>query len=331
MRTWILPVLAVSVGCVEAPEESWQTKPGTAPQSTATTTTTTSTPNTTTETPSSTGSTYAPPDCTSVLPPAPPFPISTIDIATEEDFDFDADGYIIYQSGDILAENPTTGDFQVVTQGVNGDPSGIQVNAANDLIVVSGHDSTIHINYRTGGSDLIMSGFSLPNGLEIGAGDIVFATDMGNGQVRWTDPATGDAGLVTAQLSSPDNLVLSPDEQTLYVATRDGIAILDRIPGTDEWDPVPSFVGGSLGWLYVVEIDSCGNLYTAVGTTIYRIDMTNDVIEPIADMPTGSFISSIRFGNGNGAFARTNLYATMRLDIHFFDVGIEGKRHPTTP
>ena len=325
----ILGAVAVLAACEEPQSGDWAYKQPLETSTTSTTSTTTPT-EPTTSTPTTSTTDTGPDPCLAPLPAAPR-PVATIDITTEEDFDFDADGYIIYQSGSIVAEN-TSGDYHVIASAPGGDPSGLQVNSENNLVVVSDVDSTVHLIYRSGGIDIIMSGFSLPNGIEIGANDRVYVSDYGSGQVRWTDPATGDSGQVTNQLNNPDNLVLSPDEQTLYVATTDGIAVLERIAGTDDWEPTPTaYLASGLGPLYVVEIDSCGNLYTAVGTEIYRLDMQNLVLEGIANLPSGWFVSSLRFGNGVAEFDRWELYATMRSDIHVIDIGLNGRHHPTTP
>lgn len=323
-------LLFLLVACTEQDPQAFTPKPtgGTSSSSSSSgTTTTTSLPTTSTSTtPTDTG----PEGCEDPLL-APPLPLSTIDIRTEEDFDFDADGYIVYQSGSIVAEN-TSGDYVVIAPALGGDPAGIQINSQNEVVAVSDNDSTVHVIHRGGGSDIIMSGFSQPNGIEIGENDRVYVTDFAGDTVRWTDPETGDSGIVTNEVSNPDNLVLSPDEQQLFVATADGIAVLDRIPGTDEWDFTPSsYLAQSLAPLFVVEIDECGNLYTASGMDIYRLDVRNQLLEKLATMPTGWTISSIRFGNGVAEFERNLLYVTTRDDIHYMDIGLQGRRHPTTP
>ena len=99
----------------------------------------------------------------------------------------------------------------------------------------------------------------------------------------------------------------------------------------DSWDPAPTYLAGGLGMLFVVEIDSCDNLYTALGTEVYRISPAAGTWERIADLPSGWSVSSLRWGNGVGGFERDTLYATMRSVIHAIDMDIDGRGHPTDP
>ena len=264
-------------------------------------------------------------------PPPGPRDVTTVNIATEEDFDFDADGWLIYQgNGGIVAAKPGEA-LQVIAAAAGGDPSGIQVLSDGNIVTLDRAVGTLrHVIRATGSTDVLVSSLTGPNGVEIESGDRVYMTEPSRGRVSWYDMATGQTGAVTAQLSLPDNLVLSNDEQRLFVATGSGIAELSRT-GPDDWNPTPTNTyGAGLGNLLTVEIDVCDDLYTVQGTTMYRIFGDGSGYEPLAQIPPGGFPSSIRFGNGEGVFERDTLYVTMRSVIHAVDIGRRGKRHPTS-
>ncbi len=266
------------------------------------------------------------------LEPPPPGPrdVVTVNIATEEDFDFDADGWLIYQGmGGIIAAKPG-GLQEVVAPSIGGDPAGIQVLSNGNIVTLDRALGTLRRVVRaTGVVRVIVSSLSAPNGIEIGENDRVYMTEPGSGRISWYDPVTDSTGAVSGQASWPNNLVLSNDEQKLFVASLQGIMEFGRT-GDDTWNATPTrTIGEALGNILTVEIDQCDDLYTVSGNTMYRIFGDGSGYEAIANIPMGGFPSSIRWGNGAGSFERDTLYVTMRSVIHGVDVGRNGKRHPT--
>jgi len=272
------------------------------------------------------------PDPCLEAPPSGPRNVQTIAIATEEDFDFDADGWLVYQGqGGILAVKPG-GQQEVIAPAFGGDPSGIQILSTGNVVTLDRALGTLRTVVRASGQGtLLLSNLSGPNGVEVESTDRVYMTEPGPGRVSWYDFASGQTGAVTGQLSLPNNLVLSNDEQTLYVATLNGIAEISR-NGPDSWNATPTrTIGEGLGNILTVEIDECDNLYTVQNNRMYRIFSDGTGYEQIAEIPIGGFPSSIRWGNGVGDFQRETLYVTMRSVIHAVDVGVRGKKHPTSP
>ena len=96
MRLVPLVLVLVVLGCSQSQIDPYGLKPvvddpTVAPTATGSTTTTSSVTNSTVDT--------GPDPCIGVVPPAGPRPLSTLQITTEEDFDFDGNGWIVYQAG----------------------------------------------------------------------------------------------------------------------------------------------------------------------------------------------------------------------------------------
>jgi hypothetical protein len=276
------------------------------------------------------------PDCLVPPPPGPfSFQVSSA-LATEEDFDFDIDGFLICQRvGSILAMNRQGQTHVISPSGV--DAAGIRSLSTGDVVVADPATGSLGlVQYPSGATELILGGITQPNGLEATSdGQILSSEYMGNGRIRLVDPYTGAASLV-GTMSWPNNMALSPDEQTVYVVAspdfREGV--IAKIERTDTgWSqPEVLYVHDSL--LGGITTDKCGNVYAVEfsGGRVFRLAVgsgTSTSGEPtpelIADLNSSGSFSSARFGHGLGGWERTELFVTSRGQMFVIDVGIEGR------
>ncbi|MEQ1501844.1 MAG: hypothetical protein ABMB14_06420 [Myxococcota bacterium] len=268
------------------------------------------------------------------LPPAGPFVVTTLPIRTEEDFDFDLHGNLVAQrNNDLVAFRAEGGPPAPIAVGINSDPAGIRALETGDFVIASpATGSLIRIDGVTGGSVVIASALSFPNGLEVSTDGMVYSTEfLGRGDVRRVDPYAATAEVVVE--SAANAVALSPDEDRLY---------LSRFSYTGATGGTVGYVGrGSDGawsepFVTLLETetlveglvtDICGNLYGVDSSygRVFRIRVDDGVVEPIATLDGVGTFSSARFGAGYGGFSRTTLYVTNRERIYAIDLGIAGR------
>ncbi len=274
------------------------------------------------------------------LPPSPRPPPELIDIETEEDFDFDAYGYLVHQDNTNLVGHRQNGDFRLIAANVATDPSAVQV-LSDGYIVVAAQDqgALLLVDPSDGSSELLIGGLAQPNGVEIGSDDrIYFSEAVATGRVRWVD-RDGTSGTILPLTFVPNGLVLSPDEQTLYVGGHShwstGAILAVKRLGPDEWENTATVLFGQVGHEFTaVEVDICGNIYGVDYDTgeLYRGTPDGTSVELVADVddPDGGYsYSSIRWGNGVSGWRRDHLYITNRRHIFSLDIAIDGKPNPT--
>jgi hypothetical protein len=276
-------------------------------------------------------------DC-DALPSQAPF--STIDIATQEDFDFDGYGYLIHQNGSNMAGMSYYHDLRIITPGI-GDTAGIQIISNGDIIYASPFTGSIrHIFIDTGADFLLAGGLTFPDGLEIGANDRVYYSERsGDGRVRYIDVFSQEAGTVLENVNVPNGLALSPDEKTLYIAGGfgaglEGIIAVDQ-DETGAWGAPRSIIQATAASFDGVEVDECGNVY-AVGWSdgkVFRTKPDGSEQVMLADLTAGGgpawgLYNSIRWGSGYGGWRRDVLYVTDRSQIYAVEVGVKGRASP---
>jgi DNA-binding beta-propeller fold protein YncE len=293
-------------------------------------TNTDTTPGTTAETGQETGEPEVDPDCLSL--PTGPFNFqSTSAVQTEEDFDFDAAGYLLTQHFSDLAGISRQGQAHVIASSIGADAAGIRSLVTGDIVVAQPDTGSLRrVDYLTGTTTTILAGLSFPNGIEASRDGMIYSSEYtSGGRIRVVDPYNGDA-LVIAQLERPNNMALTPDEQTLYVVTTVGngskVVALDR--GEDEeWGSTPRLIYEHPTQLGGITTDKCGNIYIVEFTAgkVYRL-RTDDqsTPEPIVDLTSGSF-SSLRFSAGKTDWSPTELFVTNRSQLFYLDVGIAGR------
>ena len=132
-------------------------------------------------------------------------------------------------------------------------------------------------------------------------------------------PGASVATVVDDTLSKPNGIALSPDQNTLYVASSASNFVnkytlaVDGTPG-----PASKFIA-SLAAPDGIAVDDAGNLYAATntGVSVYKSDATP--IGVIA-IPNGKRASNIAFGDAD----RKTLYITAQTDLYKVVLNVPG-------
>lgn len=340
MRVLAIPsALALAVGCGQdpAPVPIGPTAGTPAGQTTPTGGTTlpsTGTPAGTTTTPEFTF------DCDTPLI-APPAAYTAISGYSEaEDFDFHPDGWvgIVYQSN--LVGKDKYGATLMISPNVSGNAASTRVLSTGDWIIADNSAGQfVRVDHATGAKTSLVSGMSWPNGIEVGANDIIYATDFSTGRVITFDawnpsPVTEiDTGLAQA-----NGIGLSPDEQTLYVILSWTAKVIayDRLPGGGWSGPRDVLYEPGADYQGLV-VDYCGNIYVTDAypgqhSYIIRISDDEQQVDRLVTLPSG-YVPNAHFGHDIGGWNRMMLYASDREDGRLFeiDVGVPGKQHVAIP
>ena len=278
-------------------------------------------------------------DCTAPLP-QPPFQVVSLDIQTQEDFDFAAGGYLVYQYGLAVVGTDRQGNNAVLSPGTAGDPRGVHGLADGRIVIMSPWDGAIKIaDPQTNGLEVLAGCLTTPNGVEVDLSDRIYFTSYG--EVGWTEPDGSESQVIHSWdqgFTQANGIALSPDEQTLTVAVprvqNTDFMTIDRL-GPDEWGNV-QLLHDVTGFFSALDSDMCGNIYTVDYTSgdLFRI-LTDGTAEPLGVVTPGvgfGAFSAMRFGSGEGGWERDRLYVTLRgsavFEVH---VGVPGRRHPNTP
>jgi DNA-binding beta-propeller fold protein YncE len=289
-----------------------------------------------TGTPRPTGDTAQELDC-SVLPPVPvPF-VTMPNYQTSEDFDFDDQGYLctVRLSGDLACKDQA-GNVRI--EGPRAAPNGsagTRFLPNGDWVIAGGDGTLIKVDHASGSNTVVVAGLLYPNGVEVGRDGFVYVAENASDRVRQIDPYTGDQWLVGDGLVSPNGVILSPDEQTLYVGSFGGgnIYAFDRI-ADHEWSP-RRILASSPGWdggFDGINVDICGNVYITefqVGR-IWRITPDGLTVDQLVNLPD-PWIPNLRWGSGVGGWDEDVLYVTAWTRLQALDVGIPGKPHISRP
>jgi len=169
-----------------------------------------------------------------------------------------------------------------------------------------------------------------PNGIEVDSNDHVYVSDFtGDGFIARFDPYNPeDWEVVVNHITLPNGIILSPDEQYLYVASSSGeIIVIERNPD-QSWGQARLLVNSG-GSPQGINIDICGNVYWTDGTDqILRSTPDGSRVDVVAELNSG-YLPNIRWGHDIGGWEIDHLYASDRFAEVMFDIeiGIPGKRH----
>lgn len=282
----------------------------------------------------------SPIDCSLLVPVADITYHSLPAITTEEDFDFDGQGYLLTQHEHGLQGLDHGGGVHFVAADVGGDATGIRSTSEGDVVVAQPTSGSVwRVDRTTGGSVPIVADLDNPNGIEAGEDGRIYVTEnTPDGRVRSVDATTGDFDILV-QANYANGIVLSPDEQTLYFTSSSSpfggptrIVSLARDP-SGEWDPSsmaviythPEYVGS-------ITIDACGNLYGVefVYGRVFRIDTATLVAEPVVQISGFGAFSALHFSPGLGGWDAKSLVVSSRYEVFEVPTGVPGS-HVLTP
>lgn len=149
---------------------------------------------------------------------AAPFEFDTLTGFTgSEDFAFDGNGYLVStdHNGNLMRMD-IEGNKEVFVPGV-GETAGTRFLPNGDLVVAQVSRGQLLRITPSGGQETLLGGLSYPNGVEVDHDGMVYVAEHDGGRVRVVDPETGEDSTVATGLESPNGVVMSADQRSLYV------------------------------------------------------------------------------------------------------------------
>ena len=331
---WLV-LSGVLAGCVDLPGESDSYRPIVVDTGEPTygSTTTTGTTSTTTTTTTSTNGLYDY-DCSAPNPPI----LSGGEVGSygpAEDFDFDASGYAVQVfDGSLVARNKAGDDTFVLASLSTSWTSGTRVLESGDILVANSENAEVLlVDPLTGSRSTVFTQAGWPNGLEIDLDGYAYVTDFAsNGFVAKFDPYNpSDSEVIIGSMSLPNGIILSPDDQIMYIASTNGEIIAVDRDASGDWEE-PRLLIDAGGAPQGIHVDICGNVYWTDGTTsVLRVRPDGTGVEVVAELneAASGYLPNLRWGNGMGGWEVDHLYASDRFAEVMFDinVGIPGKKH----
>lgn len=275
-------------------------------------------------------------DCSLLVEPEDITWSSTDTIVTEEDFDFDAQGYLLMQRQGDLQGVDRYGVSHPIAPGT-GDPTGVR-SLASGIIALAKFTDVVLVDPSSGASRTLLSSMSNANGLEAGEDGMLYVAENSDpGKVRMIDPMTG-AFEAVAQAPFPNGIVLSHDEQVLYFTSSNGyfgdvtrIMSVARDANGDWDDSTLEILYTRDAYVGSLTIDACDNLYGVeymTGRVFRRLAQSGEVQE-LGDLGSGAF-SALHFSPGLGGWDLNTVYVTSRGTFYAAATGVPGS-HVHTP
>jgi len=278
--------------------------------------------------------TTPPYDC-SVLPQLPASYNTLTGFSDAEDFDFDDAGYALAMYDQNLFAKNLQGDTEMRSASISRETAGTRILATGDVVVADVWNGSVKlVDSNTQGVSVVLGGLSYPNGVEVDADNYIYVAEQNTGRLQRVnayDP--NDRVVIATGLNNPNGVILTEDEQIIYVGSFGGgmIYAIDRL-GPDSWDSPrilmqnPGFDWGFDG----INVDICGNVYFTeyIVGIVRRITPDGQSIEEVANLPS-QWIPNLRWGAGHGGFETDKLYVSDRDQGRLFELemGIPGKTH----
>lgn len=319
--------LVLVFGCVKQTAPDLKQKPGTPEDTGLNTTATTTTPSTTTPT--------TPVDCENI--PDLPLSMVSIPIETTEDFDFDADGNMVFAQwlGSALLGVDYNLNSTIISAGVH-DTRGISVLEDGRIIIAYIGSGVVGvIDPDTGSNTNLITGLSGPNALEVSENGLIYFSETGDPRVREFDINTQESFSVASGFGYPNGLVINETHDILYISdSTDGVYEVHKNPDGTWGEKELLFNPTGFGSYDGMEVDACGNLYI-LGFTSGQVARLNPNIRPIeytiiAELDNSSAFlwNAMHWGSDRGGWRRDTLYVTDRNSIFALEMGVPGKAQP---
>jgi len=255
-----------------------------------------------------------------------------------------------FQQGGHIWRYDSTSKNTTIFRSPSGMANGIIFDLDGNMLIAQGADfggrSVVRVDMSTGKSTIIAGlfngkSFNAPNDLAIDEAGRIYFTDpwyFGHEPVEqpvmgvYRIDTDGRVSLIIDDAGKPNGIVVSPDQQTLYVASADDPSSASALNALLAYDL--SGDGGASNRRVLVDfgaewgpdgmtIDTDGNLYLARSSEDPGIHVYSPDGKLQAFIPTPMYPSNVTFGHG--PFSQT-LFITAQQNLYRIDVSREGYR-----
>ena len=262
-----------------------------------------------------------------------PFPLEATWIPgppASEDFTFDGDGYLLALEGSRSLVRVARGGLPtLVVPNVVANGRGLRVLPSGDVVIADQDRSLLVRVDRAGATRRLTTTIANPNGLALGPGGQIYATDFGTtGEIFRVDPDSGAALPLARPAAGANGLAFSPDYGTLHVGDHDTGALYRlRLEPDGRVQPAERWAEG-LGQPDGLATDSCGNVYAASwDRRVYQVSPAG-AVQVVAELP--GTISAVGFGSGRQGWRATSLYAAAIQEGGVYEIDL-GQTAPPPP
>ena len=215
-----------------------------------------------------------------------------------------------------LVPPSTTPTIFVAASGSNG----LAVDNLDRIVAADQRNRRIVVfNSTSGMSGTAITTTAKPNDVIVRSDDNIYFTDPDNGFYRISPTGTVSAAMKPTQGSRPNGIVLSLDENTLYVGDVGNKSITKytlAADGSVMTSTMASFATAMRDTVDGMCVDCAGNIYagTSGGVEVYS--------------PTGSYIGLVQTGESSnctfGGADRKTMYVTSRSVLKYVTLAVPG-------
>ena len=195
-----------------------------------------------------------------------------------EDFTFDGDGYLLaLDSARSLVRVARGRVPTLVAPNVVANGRGLRVLAAGD-VVIADQDRSLLVRVDPAATRRLTTTIANPNGLALGPGGTLWATDFGTtGEVFRVDADSGEAIALARPPRGSNGLAFSPDYRMLYVGDHDTGALYRLRLEPDGRCAPPS--AGPRGWASPTgwRSTAAGTCTPRAGRRVYQVSPAGEV------------------------------------------------------
>ena len=247
-----------------------------------------------------------------------------------EDFTFDGNGHLLaLDSGRTLVKVARDSIPVLVAPNVVANGRGLRVLASGDVVIADQDRSLLVRVDGAGNPRRLTTTIANPNGLALGPGGTLWATDFGvTGDVHRVDADSGEAVALARPAPGSNGLAFSPDYRVLYVGDHDA-GVIYRLPlqpdgrlgAAERWaEGIPKPDG--------LAVDACGNVYAASWERrVYQVTPSGEV-RVLAELT--ATVSAVAFGSGKHGWKADSLYAAALQTGGVFEIDV-GSTAPSPP
>ena len=248
-----------------------------------------------------------------------------------EDFTFDSDGYLLaLDSGRSLVRVARGGAPELVAPNVVANGRGLRVLPGGDVVIADQDRSLLVRVDRSGRARRLTTTIPNPNGLALGPGGRIYATDFGSsGDVFRVEPDSGDTLALARPAIGSNGIAFTPTTARCTSATTTPARSTGCPCSRDGRTGTPERWVAGLGKPDGLAVDRCGNVYAASwDRRLFRVSPAGEV-QVLQELP--AIVSAVAFGSGQQGWKASSLYLTAIQEGGVLELDVDQTAAPAPP